>query len=116
VNRVIGAVIVALGLSVGIQAEWQVRMEIGLPNGAAKPQLVMREGRMATIRLDNASFGFEAAIDTTNPEAIRVTVYELNGQERSKVEELVVPAGGGAVSTRTTPSFALSVVSVTDVR
>lgn len=112
------AAVVGLALSVGLQAAWQARIQVvvELPNGTARPQLVVSEGRMATIRLENVSYGLEAAIEAANRDALRVTVYELNGQERSRLEEVVLTTGGGAVSTRTTPPLTLSVVSVTDVQ
>ena len=107
----------SLGLAAGVQAAWQARVQVvvEVPNGGvARPQLVLSEGRMATLRLENVSYGLEGAMDTAN--ALRVTVYDLTGQERSRIEELVLRTDGGEVSTRTTPPLALSVVSVTDVQ
>ena len=114
--RGLGTVLVALSLSVGLQAAWQIRMQVTLPNGGT-PQLVVKDGGMAALQIDNVGrFGFEATVDPANRDAVRVTVYDLAGRERTKMEDVVLPAGGGAVSTQTTPSFGLSIVNVRDVQ
>ena len=118
-RSLLGTMVCSLGLAVGLQAAWQARIQVvvDLPNyGTARPQLVLSEGRMATLRLENVSYGLEAAIDNANRDALRVTVYELSGQERLRIDEVVLQAGGGAVVTQTTPPLALSVVSVTDAQ
>ena len=112
----IGAVALALG-STSILAqpdEPVVSMTVTPPTGQAQ-DLNAADSHVATLRVDGVEYGFEPTVEDSRPwDRVTITVFKMPTSTESTVVlgEAELRAGGSTVTTKTTPSFKVSVPKV----
>jgi hypothetical protein len=92
-----------------------VQMAITVPKKGVPPiNVTTREGEMATLSLDDVGeIGFEPIFRTNDESTVIVTVFDLASSPKQKLGEAEVTVGGKPVQSKTSPSFGIQVVKVT---
>lgn len=92
-----------------------VTMAITVPKKGVPPvTLTTREDEMVTLSIDGVGkIGFEPAFRKNDDSTVIVTVFDIASSPRQKLGEAEVPVAGTLVQTKTSPSFGIQIVKVT---
>jgi hypothetical protein len=92
-----------------------VVLEISVPKkGMPAVHLSAREGETVTISVDGVGrFGFQPTFDKDDESNVTVTVFDLGSDPERRLGETNLKAGGRAVQSKTSPSFGIQVLRVT---
>ncbi len=92
-----------------------VVMAISVPKKGVPPlQLTAREGETVTISIDGfGKFGFEPTLRKSDESTVTVAVFDVGSDPSKRLGDTQVPVAGKAVQSKTSPSFGIQVVRVT---
>ena len=90
-----------------------IHLEITLPNGAVT-QVIVRDGEGASVRLsDRTAYGFVPTIrEGEKTSTVLVAIWVVDEIPNRQLGEVSVVPGGAAVTSETSPRFAIRVVRV----
>ncbi len=113
--------IVRVGATVEARAQSTKRvvvMAITVPKKGVPPiTLTTREGETATLSVDDVGkIGFEPTFRTNDESTVIVTVFDVASSPKQKLGEAEVTVGGKPVQSKTSPSFGIQVVKVTQAK
>jgi hypothetical protein len=91
-----------------------IDIEIKLPTGG-KPHVVLREGEGLILPLpDRSLYGFIASVrESTTPPVVVVEIWDARKKSAVKLGEVEAVLGGPAVTSDTTPQFAIRILRIT---
>jgi hypothetical protein len=92
-----------------------VVLEISVPKkGMPAVHLSAREGETVKISVDGVGlFGFQPTLDEDDESTVTVPVFDLGSDPERRLGETNLKAGGRAVQSKTSPSFGIQVLRVT---
>jgi hypothetical protein len=120
----LGALVIAWGIGAArvdaaIQATVQspkrvVVMAITLPKKGVPPiTMTTREGEAATLSIDGVGkIGFEPTFRKGDDSTVIVTIFDVASSPSQKLGEAEVPVAGKLVQSKTSPSFGIQIVRV----
>jgi hypothetical protein len=93
-----------------------VFLEIALPTQGAPPvRVAIREGEMATVEVaDVGKFGFEPSLQKNQAAAVVVSIFDIAANPRRRLGDVQTMPGTKEVQSKTTPSFGIRVLRVTE--
>jgi hypothetical protein len=103
---------VVLAATVGAAAKRIVRMQIGVPGGAA-PQITVYEGEPATVQMKgDRKYGFVPSLAQGSETVVEIAVFDLSATPNKQLGTMEVTVGGDAVKSDTSPAFSVRVLDV----
>jgi hypothetical protein len=92
-----------------------VVMAITVPKKGVPPiSVTTREGETATLSVDGVGkIGFEPTFRKNDESTVIVTVFDVASSPSQKLGEAEVPVAGKPVQSKTSPSFGIQIVKVT---
>jgi uncharacterized lipoprotein YbaY len=92
-----------------------VVMAITIPKKGVPPIIVSTpEGETATLSLDGiGKIGFEPTFRKSDGSTVIVTLFDVANSPSQKLGETAVPVAGKPVQSKTSPSFGIQIVRVT---
>lgn len=101
----------------GTQARKRVVwLEITVPSQGAPPlRIATPEGEMATVEVaDVGKFGFEPIFPNKQGSAVAVSIFDIAATPRRRLGDVLTGLGAKAVQSKTTPSFGIRLLRVTE--